>query len=383
MLIMNNITTSQVDAKSLEDHLNILIETEEANQPVFSFFMDLTDTSVARSQLQEQVASLRGGLSPEHRMALSQAEMALLDYWGKSISNESLGLAFFYRDGEKSFQLGIPFHVPLTSWATADASPNIVPLVELRDSYDRYIVMISTEEQARILEIVLGTVTREAWLQRPELRKRVGREWTREHYQNHQKDRRRRFLKEKIDLLEKLASKGGYSHLILAGSDKMVAAVREELPAKLRDSLLDVCNLQVNDPREKVVRETIGTFVEQEQKESNANLDRLQQTLLNGSGAVVGLDACERTINAGVVDTLLIAGMEKPGPGEVLKTHKHRVATGAFQTLEQRRENLVKLAVEMQCPIEFVERDSFLDDYNGIGAILRYRGAEHVALASS
>ena len=56
------------------------------------------------------------------------------------------------------------------------STPNIFHLVELKDTYDRYVVMISIEESARILEIHLGKVTEELWRERPELRQRLGRE---------------------------------------------------------------------------------------------------------------------------------------------------------------------------------------------------------------
>ena len=37
------------------------------------------------------------------------------------------------------------------------------------------------EKTAGILEIDAGSVTESLWMERPELRKRIGREWTKEH----------------------------------------------------------------------------------------------------------------------------------------------------------------------------------------------------------
>ena len=83
--------------------------------------------------------------------------------------------------------------------------------------------MIATEKRARILEVNLGAVTKEIWAERPELRQRVGREWTRDQYQNHSRDRADRFIKEKVEILDRLMSQGGQTHLILAGSPPLAA----------------------------------------------------------------------------------------------------------------------------------------------------------------
>lgn len=96
-------------------------------------------------------------------------------------------------------------------------------LVEFKDTYHRYVVMIATEKRARILEVNLGAVTKEIWAERPELRQRVGREWTRDQYQNHSRDRADRFIKEKVEILDRLMSQGGQTHLILAGSPPLAA----------------------------------------------------------------------------------------------------------------------------------------------------------------
>jgi len=71
-------------------------------------------------------------------------------------------------------------------------------------------VLISTEEQARIVEVVFGEVTREACVERPALRRRV----------------------------------------------------------------VDICQLGLNAPQEQVVQETIQLFIEQETYESQVALPR-------------------------------------------------------------------------------------------------------------
>jgi len=149
------------------------------------------------------------------------------------------GLAIFSREGSVPFFLTLEFHVPLPNQVVMDPTPHIYPLIELMDTYHRYVVVISTEESARILEVHTGSITESLWMERSELRKRVGREWTKEHYQNHRQDRGGKFIKEKIRILERVMSAGGHTHLILAGSPQRTSPLKKALPKRLADNLVD------------------------------------------------------------------------------------------------------------------------------------------------
>ncbi len=114
------------------------------------------------------------------------------------------GLAIFARSRRQPFFLPLQFRVPLPNWVSVNTTPNIYHLVELKDTYRRYVLLIFREESARILGVNLGAVMEDVWKQSPELRERVGREWTKEHYQNHRRERTTRFINELIRILNRL-----------------------------------------------------------------------------------------------------------------------------------------------------------------------------------
>ena len=70
--------------------------------------------------------------------------------WRRELLPEAKGVAIFSRAGEEPFFLPLQFRVPLPNWVAVDTTPNIYHLVELKDTYHRYVVMISTEESVRI-----------------------------------------------------------------------------------------------------------------------------------------------------------------------------------------------------------------------------------------
>jgi peptide subunit release factor 1 (eRF1) len=244
--------------------------------------------------------------------------------------------------------------------------------------------MISTQENVRILEVNLGTVTEQLWKERPELRKRVGREWTKSHYQNHRRDRTERFIKEKINILDRLMSAGGYAHLILAGERRMTARVRDQLPKHLRTKLVDVVPAASRTPLADVVDATIASFIEEEESESRLAVDKLVRAVHVGGLAVSGTEPVLRALERAQTDTLILAkayktdrgwqctacdttnvSCEKPEKCPKCGANEHR----CFDV----KEEMVRLAEREGCTVEVVEHSDKLMLLGGVGCLLRYR----------
>ena len=209
-----------MELKNLHQHIRTLATLEETNSPVISYYLNRESNELAsRLRLTERGRVLRQSLWGQARHDFEAAMNQVEEYLDHELLPEARGVAIFARVNQGPFFLPLQFRVPLPNWLNVTANPNIYHLIELKDTYHRYVVMISTEESARILEVNLGAVTEELWRERPELRRRVGREWTREHYQNHRRAQTDRFIKEKIKVLEQLMA---------AGADGVAAVNRTE-----------------------------------------------------------------------------------------------------------------------------------------------------------
>ena len=103
---------------------------------------------------------------------------------------------------------------------------------------------------------------------RPELRRRVGRKWTTEHYQNHRRDRALKFIKEETKILEHVIAQGKHSHLVLAGDPRTVSQVLAGLPKHLKEKLVDIVSVPDKTSTDDVVSVTLSAFAEHEQRES-------------------------------------------------------------------------------------------------------------------
>ena len=377
-----------MELNKLQKHVRTLAILEETNAPVISCYLNLEKgASGYRNILDKRVDLLRKSLKRDKSIHFEEALKRIEDFIATELLADAKGAVIFSRGGSQPFFLPLQFRAPLPNWFVMDTVPNIYHLIELKDTYHRFVVMISTQEGAHILEINLGSITEKVWRERPELRKRVGREWTKEHYQSHKKGRIDQFIKEKIKILDKLLSAGGYSHLILAGDPRMNSRIRNAIPKHIRAKIIDTVVTSAKDRISDVVAATLSSFVEQEEFESQAMADRLEQEVNTDGLAEVGTDACLKALQRGQVDVLVLAESYNPDPGWKC------AACGAIGGNDSQpktcpicekkevqelnvKEEMVRMAEQYRGQVEIVEYSEVLMEFGGVGCLLRYRVTE-------
>lgn len=341
------------DMVSLRRHLTALATLPVTQAPVISAFFDLrspveSQRSSFISWFQAARATLDAAERPHFDSARAEVEMVLRQSWPEQIN----GLAVFVRSGETPLLLALPFAASLETAFHVASMPAIFPLVQLKDRFHRFVVAISSEENSRIFEITLGAVSEQILAVRPEMRQRVGREWTREHYNQSKREHHKRFLKDQVAIISGLMKKRGLNHLILAGQSHAVAALRAALPKDLESRVADsVLRSPSGQDCSDVLDEAISTFIELEQNESRNTVELLHERVRRNGLAVVGIHACRKAILSGAASELVISE-ELP---------------------EADREELVRLATSSELPVEVCEGDELLASHGGVGCLLRYR----------
>ena len=374
-----------MELKNLRKHIRALATLPESDAEVISCYLALKDGNLTdRSAFDTQVRLLTQGVTGTTRQDSEDALGRIEKFLATGLLPDARGIALFARAGTEPFFLALQFRVPLPNWIAVDITPNIYHLVELKDTYHRYVVMISTEESVRILEVNLGAVTAELWRDRPELRKRVGREWTKNHYQSHRRERTQKFIKEKIKVLDKLMSAGGFAHLILAGNPRIAAQVSQQLPKHLAAKLIETVPASGGAKASDIVEATISAFVQEEENESRRAAEEVIRAVRTGGLATVGAGPTLEALQEGRVDMLVLAQGYKPTAGWQCTTcGRMRVETakpvkcsqcdaGEFREFDV-KEEMVRLAERDECDIEVVEESDSLMLHGGVGCSLQYR----------
>ena len=346
-----------MDHDRLRTHIRALVELPENRSPIVSTYVDLTRRLESELELTERSRVIQRTLDEPNSQDFMTAFGRIEGYLANLKNPRAEGVAIFARDGDEPFFLAFEFEVAFPTELSVDTVPNIYRLMELKDNYDRYVVMISGERDARILEVSLGSVTRQLWTERPELRERVGREWTKQHYQNHRENRTDQFIKEKIRILDELVNARGHTHLILAGHPTMTARVQKELPRHLLEKVVDLIPVSTRAKARDVVRATLASFVETEEKQSLEYAKLLEAELLSSSGlAVAGVPATREALENGQADVVII-GPASDSPPEI----------------REQREELARLAERTGAQFEVVADGRALRRMGGVGCLLRFQ----------
>ncbi len=337
----------------LHQHLTTLATLPETDAPVLSVFLDLYQHQDAlRAKFAQWAVSARIVVKPDQRAffdtARAQVDSVLRQTWPDSIKS----LAIFARAGTSPLLTVMPFSATLENYFHVDSLPAIFPLVQLKDRFHRFVVAFCTEESSRIFEITLGSVSEEILATRPEIRQRVGREWTREHYHQSKRENDRRFMRDQAEMISNLMAKRGHNHLILAGHPRHVSALRSALPKDIDARVSDTVHQSPNGNDYSIVLEqAIHAFIEVEQHESQNTVQRLHEQFLRGGLACVGMEATREALGLSAASELVIS--------EELPVRE--------------REEFVKAATFQQIPIEVCEGDELLNHHGGVGCLLRYR----------
>jgi len=381
-----------MELERLGMHIRNIAALPETGSPVISFYINNEEGPAGyRDVIDERIRAIRKALAPDERLDFEQALAKIEAFLASEVKPDSKGMAMFSRGGESPFFEALQFRLPLPNFVSLDSVPHIYELVLLKDTYHRYVVLISTESHARIVEVSVGNVTRELWTRRPELRKRVGREWSREQYQNHRRDRTQKFLKEKVDILERLFLKEGHTHLVLAGNPRTVARIRDILPRSLKDRLIDAVSVTGSASTNDVVNVTLSAFAEHEETESIETASLLLDELKTGGLAVAGTEAALEALARRQVDVLVLSESYVPPPGWRcrecgslgLNTAPMACPQCGERSVELRniREEMTRIAEQSGSTVEIVRNSDVLLDVGGIGCLLRYLTPEQYAAA--
>ena len=262
-------------------------------------------------------------------------------------------------------------------------SPHIFQLMALKNTYDRYVVVIMNKDRASILEVNLGTITRQTWSEHSVSPDRIEREWSKERYQRHRHKQTEETIREKIKTLDGLMGTGAHSHLMLAGEPPMVERLKAGLPSHLRQKLVDTVHAKAADNLADIVTATLSSFVDYQQQHSHTCVAMLQQAVYTNGLGILGTDASLECLRYARADMLILAEEYDPGPawqcrecGDAQIGRDSPQACPECSSTKFRRffvkEEMVRMAEGSSCGVKVVKGSDFLIAGGGVGCLTRY-----------
>jgi len=377
-----------MELKELERHLLTLATLPQTGAPFISCYLNLELGSPAYHQaLDERARVVRRTLAGRSRRQFEEALGQIESYLRHDIHAGAAGVAIFACAEEQPFFLPLQFAVPLPNWVVVDVVPNIYHLLELKDTYDRYVVLFCAETWARVLGLNLGRAIEDIRKELRQLHDRPDRDSTRDRYRNLRQQQTHQFINDLIRIVNQMMSAGGYAHLVLAGHHNILSQVRNALPTHLEAKVVDIIPATEYDRVKDVIAATLVSFVEQEERESQAVAERLQREVNTNGLAVTGTHASFEALRRGQVDTLVVAKAYEPGIGWTCRdceaagvgaptsarcSQCHSTRIRKFNV----KEEMARMAEATGSAVEVVNHSEALMRVGGVGCLLRFAGPE-------
>jgi peptide subunit release factor 1 (eRF1) len=373
---------------SLREQLERLAGYEPQPVPVVSLYLNLTPDQHGRDNYEafvrkafaERLKAFKE--SSAERASLERDVERINQYLSEEVNRSSNGLALFASAGAGEFFEAIQLDAPLDEhWLFVGSVPHLYPLARVIDQFPRYACVVLDTQRARIFVFGLGSVERREQVTGQKTNRTSMGGWSQARYQRRIENVHINHVKEVVDTLDRIVRADTIDHIIVAGDEVVVPLLKEQLPKHLQDKLVDVLSLEKDAAEDDIIQATLDVLRQKDAETDSARVEELIGACQSGGLGVLGPDSTLKALQMGQVDELLLTGTpeqlrptrlpDDAAPGQV------KVETSASGETDERKlrlaDELVTRAQQTGATVRFIEDASLLEDFGGVGALLRFR----------
>jgi peptide subunit release factor 1 (eRF1) len=279
-------------------------------------------------------------------------------------------------------QIELPFRVSV-HWRRGAF---LRPVVEAMDEHERYAVVLTDNNRARLFTVQMGELTEheDLFSDTSQRTRSVGADQMRaqkRHDQRHQEEVASH-AKRVIDALHDLVLRAPFDRLIVGGTPKAAGQLVRLLPTRLRGKLVDTVSVRVGGSHKEILSNILAVQQRMERGRETEIVDGVLAELHDRGKAVAGFAAVLDAVNQGRVWTLIYGKgfTAKAGEcGECSAYSPHANGPCVYcgedvHPLPQPIDRLSQSVLEMGGRVEVVDGEAKkkLEKPGGIAAMLRY-----------
>jgi peptide chain release factor subunit 1 len=377
-------------ATDLQTKLQELTALPGTEHPFLSVYLDWRpDGTGQRQSLQaleqafdliaDQVKGRHGNLK-----SFEADRQRIMEYVNVDAPKDANGLAIFACDAEGIWET-LPLQIPVETYVAEDRYPHVFNLARILDDYETYAVVLADSQESRIFVISLNEAEKAGETEADEkIRRFDAGGWGQMLFQRRTDNIIKAHTKDIADKLGRIIKRYDVQHVIIAGNDSVKGSVMESLPQQIKDILVDYINLDIQSNIQSIMETIEPRMREVEHEQETDDLDTLEaQVNTKGGLGVVGIGDTALALTKGQVMTLIMhqnfnaTGGECPNCGTLrpgLRTNCPY--DGAEMQQVNLREIFTARALQQSATVQIVEESAYLDQFDGVGAILRYNDSE-------
>ncbi len=312
-----------------------------------------------------------------------QREAARVQAWLESEKPHGKGLALFSCEPRDLWQAHF-LSVRLNDHLAFNPAPDIAPLLEVLDEYERYAVALVDKVKARLFTVFLGEIEEtdafEDRMTTEHDRAGVQQARSRGHRDAHVVWHLKRVARRLAEML----GRRRFDRLILSGPQEAASELRLLLPRALAHRLVAVIPGEMFATERDILDKTLEIESRIEREVEERVVGDLIDRAGAGGRAVIGLDPTLEALGRGEVQTLVVAdearlgGAECPNCGRLQSGNAAicPACGAAMRPVHDLLHRAMGRAVEQAGRVEIVRGDAgrrLSEVGQGIGALLRYR----------
>ncbi|TAK35789.1 MAG: hypothetical protein EPO21_05045 [Chloroflexota bacterium] len=377
------------DVSAIPAALRVLSTAVLPEDGVLSIYLD---TSVHRIEGRAYVLSFREGCKAvesalasadrDQRKAFEAAMGQAEQYVDQLFVPRYPGLALF-ASGRPEYFFAVPLPQRPAEDFTWAREPQLKPLQEALDEYERVAVAVVDKRRARLFTVFLGTIEESEEFESDVPGKQSTGDWggmSQARYARHHEDHVLRHLRRTIRALMDLLRSHPFDRLLVAGPEEATTFLQQELPRPLRSRLAGTLSLASTASEAEVLGAALEAAEAIERQGEEEMVDELMEAATTPR-ATLGVDATLAALSEDRVYHLFMAqGFAGTGSEcshcKRLMTPTERCSFCGRSTTEvaDLHERSAQRALEQGAHVETVSGDAEarLMEHGGVGAWTRY-----------
>jgi peptide chain release factor subunit 1 len=325
----------------------------------------------------------RGRVADESERETLQSEGQRVQSWLNEQELMGKGLAVFSCSSGKLWQAQwLP--VRIEDHLAFEPKPDVAPLLEILDDYQRYAVAAVDKRHARLFTVFMGEIEENMKFQDFVFSHHDQGGWSQANYQRHHEAHVFRHLKRVAAYLTDLYRRREFDRLIVAGPEEVTSELRRILPRNLAQQLAATIAADTSAGEAEILQRTLDVERQIERQYEERLLDDLFETAGAGGRAVLRLAPTLEALWLGEVQTLIVAagihggGCECPSCWRLAPENVRSCpACGTpMELVHDLFHRAMGRTAELDGSVEVVHDDAarrLVERDEGIGAMLRYR----------
>src|SRR5215813_2801959 len=262
--------------------LDRLIAFEPTSFPVVSLYLNTQADQNGRDNFdafvrQEFKARAKNWkMNTPERKSFDHDTERINEYLRDELRPSSNGAAIFACSAEREFFEAAQFDAPIEeNHFYTSYQPSVYSLARFIDHYPSYIAVIADTHIAHLYVFGAGEELAQRNVVNPNVHRTMIGGWSQARFQRHIDNIRAHHAKEVVEELDRVTREDNVSRIVLAGDEVIIPMLREQLPQRLEQMVIDTLRLDVATPEHEVMKASFEAVRAHDERKDAEKVEKL------------------------------------------------------------------------------------------------------------